>query len=134
MSGFSIDPEVVRTGTDALFDASDQIYDAMNKLAGESDKLEGSPEAAGFTGIAECLEASQVWETKYIAVLRADIEDTAMLAAVCLESNEDVDSLISSTFEQYADEYYDGRTSPVPERPGPDPSAQMPRDGESVVV
>lgn len=135
MSEFSISGDEVRSGAEDLFASSDAIYGAMNTLAEESDKLDGSPEAAGFAGIAEALQAARLWESDYIAVHRADIEDTAMFAAVCAESTEEVDGYTAAMFDQYADAYFpEGRTSPAPERPGPDPSDQMPRGGESVAV
>lgn len=135
MSEFSITAEAVRSGAETLFAASEAIYTSMNTLSEKSDELQGSIEAAGFTGIAECLQASQVWESDYIAVHRADIEDAAMSAAVSAESSEEVDNYVSSMFDQYADSYFpDGRTVPVPERPGPDPSAQMPLGGERMAV
>lgn len=132
---FSISPEEVESGATTLFAASETIYTAMKVLADESSKLEGSAEAAGFTGIAECVQAAQVWESDYIAVHRADIEDAAMSAAVSAASSEEVDNYVSSMFDQYADSYFeDGRKSPAPVRPDPESSSQMPRGGESVAV
>ncbi|WP_100448054.1 hypothetical protein [Glycomyces xiaoerkulensis] len=133
MSDFSIRPEEVRSGATALFDASEAIYEAMNTLAEDSSALEGTPEATEFTGIAECLKAAEVWESDYIAVHRADIEETAKFAAVCAETGEEVDDYGATMFDQYADVYLDDRTAPSPERPGPDPAAQIPR-GESLAV
>jgi hypothetical protein len=132
---FSITPEVVQSGAETLGVASEAIYEAMNTLANDSGTLEGSAEAAGFTGIAECIKAAQVWESDYIAVHRADIEDAATAAAISAASSEEVDYYASSMFEQYAGSYFpEGRTSPAPERPLLDPSSQMPRGGESVAV
>ncbi|THV40638.1 hypothetical protein [Glycomyces buryatensis] len=135
MSEFNIEPEAVRAGAEAMFAASEAIYEAMNTLVQESSPLEGSAEAVEFVGIAECVQAVQVWETDYIAVHRADIEDLAMSAAISAETSAEADGDISSAFDQYADSYFpDGRTAPAPERPAPDPSTQMPVNGESVAV
>lgn len=135
MSEFSISPEEVSAGAEVLFAASDALYAAMKVLADESGKLDGSAEVAGFSGIAECLQAAQVWESDYIPAHRADIEDAAMSAAVSAASSEEVDNYVSSMFDQYADSYFeDGRESPAPVRPDPNPSSQMPRGGESVAV
>lgn len=134
MSEFSISPEEVSAGAEVLFAASEALYDAMKILADESDKLDGSAEAAGFPGIAECLQAAQVWESDYIPTHRADIEDAAMSAAVSAASSEEVDNYVSSMFDAYADSYSEGRNAPAPVRPDPDPSAQLSRGGESVAV
>lgn len=135
MGKFSIDAESVRSGAEILFAASDLIYEAMNTLATDTAKIAGGAESDGFVGIAECVEAAQLWDAKYIAVHRADIEDAAMSAAVSAESSEEVDYVTASMFEQYAENYFEnGRNSPTPERPAPDPSAQMPRDGESAAM
>jgi hypothetical protein len=133
LSEFSITPEMVRSGAQTLFTASEEIYSAMRALADDSDGLEGGAETAGFTGIAEALKASRLWESDYIAAHRADIEDTAMLAAVSAESSEEVDGHVASAFDRYADSYFpEGRTAPAPERPAP--AAHAPRGGESVAV
>ncbi|RRR99131.1 hypothetical protein [Glycomyces terrestris] len=134
MSEFSISPEHVRAGAQALFAVSEAIYESMKLVADDTAKLDGTVEAAGFTGISECIEASRAWEGDCIAVHRADIEELAMNAAVCAETSQEVDGDVSSAFGQYTDAYFpDGRTAPAPERPGPDPSAQLPR-GERVAV
>lgn len=135
MGEFSISPEEVASGARTLFAASEAIYEAMKILSDDTSKLENSAEAAAFSGIAECVQAAQLWDSDYIAVHRADIEDAAMAAAVSAASSEEVDGHVSSMFDQYADTYFpDGRSVPAPVRPAPDPSAQMPRDGESVAV
>ncbi|MBO3733127.1 hypothetical protein [Glycomyces niveus] len=135
MGEFSISPEIVQSGAETLGAASEEIYRAMNTLAEASGKLEGTAEAGGFAGIAECVQAVQLWESDYIAVHRADIEDAALCAAVSAASSEEVDTYVSSMFSEYADSYFpEGRTTPAPERPAPDPSTQMPRGGESVAV
>ncbi|MEU6860396.1 hypothetical protein AB0B28_16185 [Glycomyces sp. NPDC046736] len=135
MGDFSISADQVRAGVELLFSASEAIYNAMNSLASDTGGLEGSAEAAAFAGIAECIQASQIWESEYIALHRLDIEDAAMSAAVSAESSEEVDTYVSSMFDQYADSYFpDGRNAPAPERPAPNPSVVMPRDGESVAM
>lgn len=132
---FSISADQVRVGVELLFAASEAIYAAMNTLAADTGGLEGSAEAVAFSGIAECVQAAQLWESEYIALHRLDIEDAAMSAAVSAESSEEVDSYVSSMFDQYAGSYFpDGRTVPAPERPAPAPSVVMPRDGESVAM
>jgi hypothetical protein len=135
MGEFSITAESIETGARTLFTASELIYGAMSTLSKDMGSLEGSAEAAGFSGIAECVQASQIWESDYIAVHRADIEDAAMSAAVSAASSEEVDNYVSSMFDQHTDTYFpEGRDSPVPVRPDPDPSSQMPRGSESVAV
>lgn len=133
MSEFGITPDMVRSGAQTLFTASEEIYGAMRTLAEDSGGLEGGAETVGFTGIAEALKASRRWESDYIAAHRADIEDMAMLAAVSAESGEEVDGHVASLFDEYADSYFpEGRTVPAPERPAP--AAPAPRDGASVAV
>jgi hypothetical protein len=54
---------------------------------------------------------------------------------VSAASSEEVDNYVSSMFDQYTDSYFpEGRDSPAPVRPDPDPSSQMPRGGENVAV
>jgi hypothetical protein len=135
MGEFSITAESVETGAKALFTASESIYEAMSTLSSQAGELEGSAEAGGFTGVAECVQAAQIWESNYVAVHRADIEDAAMSAAVSASSSEEVDGYVSSMFDQYSDSYFpEGRNFPAPVRPDPDPSVRMARDGESVAV
>lgn len=135
MGEFSITAEQVRSGAETLFLVSEEIYNAMNTLAQVSDPLDCSAEAAGFAGIAECIQAVQIWESDYITVHRADIEDAAMSAAVSAASTEEVDGYVSSMFDQYADSYFpEGRNVPAPVRPDAEASSLMPRDGESVAV
>ncbi|MCH7232973.1 hypothetical protein L0U85_19250 [Glycomyces sp. L485] len=139
MSEFSIEPEEVRGAAETMFEVSDEIYEKMRTVGDAAAALEGSADTVEFTGIAEVLQASEIWECDYIATHRADIEDLAEFLTVHAETSIENDKYVASMFDRYAtsDDFPfdpDYRTAPPAERPAPDPADQMPRGGESLAV
>lgn len=125
------DPELITQASKSMFASSETLYDAVKKVADDA----GGLEPGEFTGIAEVVEAANLWMNDFIANHRCDIEDLAMFLAVHAETMVETDDYTASQFEQYADQFTDARgTAPAPVRPGPDPEDRMPVDGYSVAV
>lgn len=134
-SGFNIDPDTVDGVAEQMFELSEELYNDMKAVVDDADGLDGAADTDEFTGVAEVIEAVEKWDEEFIPTHRHEIEEFAGYLVVAVRETVELDSYVSTAFDQYADEFPRTEGVPEPELPTPDPADAVPvMGGEDVAV